>query len=345
MVDCSISQIKAMSNKTDYVEAALGRAASLAKEAEDIRSAMLARLDALERPRVDRVGGLETTLRDIARQVKQRQQNWITNWGAHEQSLQILREELLGQLDQLRRAGACDAGARGAGTAPGATFVRMDEEERRALRRALDKHGRELARLESGKADAILVGGLLNDKAPRDNLDAKLDRAEFEARLVDQAGLKLGAVELCVEVITRGLVVEESADEDGVGFAALQAGELPPVLVQGAAERAALLLVHADEGGAGRGAGASGAGVAGAGSAQLVELAEELLAKNLEGLLVGSPVRYPVLLPLLNLTGDVAQRGLEASYAVHARPLQRIQACEHSGTNVLCFLCQASSAA
>jgi hypothetical protein len=154
------------------------------KEFEDLKISVALRLDAVERPRIDRVGGVEASLRDIHRQVKQLQHNWMTNWGAHEQSMALLRDDVMGHVEQMRRANGDGAAGSSHSAAAGAvTYIRLDEEDRKAIRKTLDQHGRDLARLDTKKADAGLVGCLLAEKAGVDALERKLDRSDFEEQL------------------------------------------------------------------------------------------------------------------------------------------------------------------
>jgi hypothetical protein len=184
MVDSSTIQIKSVTDKTGYMEATLGRMMGQSKEFEDLKISVALRLDAVERPRIDRVGGVEASLRDIHRQVKQLQHNWMTNWGAHEQSMALLRDDVMGHVEQMRRANGDGAAGSSHSAAAGAvTYIRLDEEDRKAIRKTLDQHGRDLARLDTKKADAGLVGCLLAEKAGVDALERKLDRSDFEEQL------------------------------------------------------------------------------------------------------------------------------------------------------------------
>ncbi len=50
----------------------------------------------------------------------------------------------------------------------------MDEQERALIQKALDQHGREIARIDTSKADAQLMLRELADKASRVSLDDKV---------------------------------------------------------------------------------------------------------------------------------------------------------------------------
>ncbi len=52
---------------------------------------------------------------------------------------------------------------------------RMDEEERALIQKSLDQHARDIARIDTNKADAQLMIRELAEKASRDALDDKVD--------------------------------------------------------------------------------------------------------------------------------------------------------------------------
>lgn len=93
------------------------------------------------------------------------------------QSMMLLRQDLMIHIDQLRNKVDMVSGLGGtANMAEGTslTFVRMDEEERATLQKAIEQHGREISRIDSCKADANLVHGILSEKADHDALETKV---------------------------------------------------------------------------------------------------------------------------------------------------------------------------
>ena len=194
----STEQLQSVVGKTAVMEGALGKIALTVDEFKVLRADLVARVHSLENPKVDRMGGVEEMTKNLEKQVKLLTQNWMNNWGSHEQSMTLLRQDIMLHVDQLRNK--CDNMVSGghAATADGSgslTFVRMDEEERSMLQKAIEQHGRDIARIDNKKADAQLVLGVLADKADSSQLDAKMDKAAFEARIANlEAALSRGLV-------------------------------------------------------------------------------------------------------------------------------------------------------
>ena len=153
-VDASTEQLMAMSSKTAFMEATMTKMSTTVDEFKHMKEDLNRRLTTLENPKIDRLGILENQSRGMAKQVSLLQHNWMTNWGAHEQSMQVLKDEVMLHIDQLRMQGAGGAASSaGDGSSGGLTFVRMDEEEKLALRKQIDQCNRDINRLDNKKAD------------------------------------------------------------------------------------------------------------------------------------------------------------------------------------------------
>ena len=98
--------------------------------------------------------------------------------------MQLLKDEIMLHINQLRMQGAGGATA-GDGQNKGLTFVRMDEEEKAALRKQMDQCHRDINRLDNKKADFAMVMKLLEDKADSEALAKKMDVSDFEQRMAE----------------------------------------------------------------------------------------------------------------------------------------------------------------
>ena len=181
-VDASTEQLMTMSSKTAFMESTMAKMSTTVDEFKHMKTDLNRRLTTLENPKIDRLGILENQSRGMAKQVSLLQHNWMTNWGAHEQSMQMLKDEIMLHINQLRMQGA---GGATAGDGQGLTFVRMDEEEKAALRKQMDQCHRDINRLDNKKADFAMVMKLLEDKADSEALAKKMDTSDFEQRMAE----------------------------------------------------------------------------------------------------------------------------------------------------------------
>lgn len=185
-VEASTDQLLTVSSKTAFMEAAISKISVQVDEFKHLRVDLVNRLNLLENPKVDRIGGLESQSRALSKQVQVLQHNWMSNWGAHEQSMTMLREELMLHIDQLRRklenVGTGTGGIAHSGEDGKLTFIRMDEEEKAMFRKTLDQHQRDISRLDNKKADAQLVIKILHEKADYPALDKKMDLTTFQEK-------------------------------------------------------------------------------------------------------------------------------------------------------------------
>jgi len=193
-VESSTQQLSSVASKTAYMEASLSKIQGAVGEVRALKQEMNGRLEALESPKVDRMGALEQASRGHAKQIQVLQLNWMNNWGAHEESMARLEDKLMQHVTRLEtevsKGGFGDARVeKGAG---GVSLVRLDEEEKRQLRQSLESQQRALSKLETSKADAALVMRLLDSKADSESLvrldavltqlaEDKVDRAELRA--------------------------------------------------------------------------------------------------------------------------------------------------------------------
>ncbi|KAJ1488765.1 hypothetical protein T484DRAFT_1782364, partial [Baffinella frigidus] len=160
-VEASTEQLATQASKTAYMELAT-------------QASKTAYMEALESPKVDRIGALEQAARGQAKQVQVLQHNWMSNWGAHESSMQTLRDELMCHITSLESQASQDefgnlraaSGGFGdvrveGGGGGGVALIRLDEEEKKQIQNSLATHQRALSKLETSKADAAMIIKLL----------------------------------------------------------------------------------------------------------------------------------------------------------------------------------------
>ena len=187
-VEESTEQLFAMSSKTAFMENSMSKMSQTVAEFTHMKQDLTKRIAALENPKVDRLGVVEEHSRAIAKQVGVLQHNWMSNWGAHEQSMQILKDDLMLHINQVRLSSRTEEVASGdAGS--NCTFVRMDEEEKAVLRKQMDELHRALNILDNKKADYVQIMKQLDDKADLLVLDKKMDVTDFERRLENMQGV------------------------------------------------------------------------------------------------------------------------------------------------------------
>ena len=182
-LEANAEQLMGMSSKTAFMESSISKILTSTEEFKYMKEDLNRRMIVLENPKIDRLGILENQSRAMSKQVGVLQHNWMTNWGAHEASLQTLKEELMLHIDQIRMQGVGVGGQGDNSTSGNLTFVRMDEEEKQALRKQIDQLHRDINRMDNKKADSAMIHKLLEDKADNALLDKKMDVSDFDQRL------------------------------------------------------------------------------------------------------------------------------------------------------------------